>query len=170
VLQNGAGWIRNMKTRNNVLVTLTGDYIIEDTGSSGVDENWRTDLDYDGVAWGESSLPKFKWHGTRYDDLAEFQAATGHEVHGMEMPMSCFDTLDVPGPPPAVIPPQHVTLAEACNGVDAGEVLPNINDGFVGSAPDLGVHERGAPLLHYGPRDTTADVVAPALPVNLVAR
>jgi hypothetical protein len=132
---------------------MTGDYIIEDTGNSGVDNNWRTDLDYDGVAWGQSSMPKFKWFNIRYDDLAAFQAASGQEAHAVEMPLSCFETLDVPGPPPAEIPPQHVTLAEGCNGVNAGEVLPNINDDYVGAAPDLGAHERGAPPLHYGPRD-----------------
>lgn len=154
VLQDGAGWLRNMKIRNNVLVTMTGDYIIEDTGNSGVDDNWRTDLDYDGVAWGQSSLPKFKWFNVRYDDLAAFQAASGQEAHAVEMPLSCFETLEVPGPPPAVIPPQHVVLAEGCIGIDAGEVLPNINDDYVGSAPDLGAHERGAPPLHYGPRNT----------------
>jgi hypothetical protein len=153
VVQGEAGWLRNIKTRNNVLVTMTGNYILEDTGNSGVDDNWRTSLDYDGVAWGQSSLPKFKWFNVRYDDLAAFQAASGQEAHAVEMPLSCFETLDIPGPPPAVIPPQHVTLAEDCIGIDSGEVLPNINDDYVGSAPDLGAHERGAPPLHYGPRD-----------------
>jgi hypothetical protein len=36
--------------------------------------------------------------------------------------------------------------------VDAGVVLPNINDGFAGKAPDLGCCELGRPLPHYGPR------------------
>jgi len=30
--------------------------------------------------------------------------------------------------------------------------LPNITDGFLGKAPDLGAYEYGAPLPHYGPR------------------
>ncbi|MFC1609688.1 nitrous oxide reductase family maturation protein NosD [Myxococcota bacterium] len=155
VLQSGSGWIRNMMTRNNLFVSVNGDYIIEDTGSSGVDDNWRTDLDYDGFAWGDSSLPKFKWMNTRYDDLAAFQTGSGHEPHAVQVPMSCLETLDVPGAPPAVIPPHLVTLADGCNAVDAGEVLPNINDGYVGDGPDLGAHEQGAPAQHYGPRATT---------------
>jgi hypothetical protein len=36
--------------------------------------------------------------------------------------------------------------------VDAGEVIPNINDGFRGTAPDLGAYEAGEELPHYGPR------------------
>jgi len=156
LVQGEAGWLRNLATRNNVLVTMTGSYIFEDTGNSGVDDNWRTDLDYDGVAWGESSLPKFKWFNVRYDDLAAFQSASGREVHAVEMPLSCFEALDIPGPPPAVIPPHLVILAEGCIGIDYGEVLPNINDDYIGDAPDLGAHERGAPPLHYGPRDNDA--------------
>ena len=36
--------------------------------------------------------------------------------------------------------------------IDAGAVLPNINDGYRGAAPDLGAYELGAQLPHYGPR------------------
>ena len=162
VIQSGAGWIRNMKTRNNIFISVNGDYIIEDTGSSGVPDNWRTDLDHDGFAWGDTSNPIFKWHGTRYDDLAAFQAASAQEASGLHLPMSCFETLDIPGPPPAVIPPQRITLIQGCAGVDSGELLPNINDGFVGLGPDLGAHERGAAVLHYGPReDPDAPVPVP---------
>jgi hypothetical protein len=31
-------------------------------------------------------------------------------------------------------------------------VIPNVNDGFAGSAPDLGALEVGQPLPIYGPR------------------
>ena len=36
--------------------------------------------------------------------------------------------------------------------VDAGVVLPTINDGFTGKAPDLGALELDQPEPHYGPR------------------
>ena len=36
--------------------------------------------------------------------------------------------------------------------IDAGVVLPTINDGFTGKAPDLGAYEFGQPLPQYGPR------------------
>jgi hypothetical protein len=45
-----------------------------------------------------------------------------------------------------------MTLKAGCNAVDAGAVLPNINDGFAGPAPDLGAYELGQPLPVYGPR------------------
>jgi hypothetical protein len=36
--------------------------------------------------------------------------------------------------------------------VDAGVRLPNFNEGFTGTGPDLGCCEVGQPLPHYGPR------------------
>ena len=55
------------------------------------------------------------------------------------------------------IPPQLITLKADATAIDAGVVLPNIHDnGFTGKAPDLGVHERGLPIPHYGARDDKA--------------
>ncbi|HET9130276.1 MAG TPA: hypothetical protein VFO86_04970, partial [Terriglobia bacterium] len=36
--------------------------------------------------------------------------------------------------------------------VDRGVVLPNVNEGFTGRAPDLGALETGKPVPHFGPR------------------
>ena len=69
----------------------------------------------------------------------------------------------MPGPAPVPIPPQHMTLKAGCAGVDSGAILPNINDGFAGAAPDLGAYEVGQPLPAYGPR--AAD--PPPAPTNL---
>jgi len=33
-----------------------------------------------------------------------------------------------------------------------GVVIPNVNDGFVGTAPDAGAYEAGVALPVYGPR------------------
>lgn len=35
-------------------------------------------------------------------------------------------------------------------GYDAGVLLPNFNDGFAGSAPDMGAYDRGWPRLEFG--------------------
>ena len=40
--------------------------------------------------------------------------------------------------------------------VDKGKVIPNITDGYTGSAPDLGALESGVPAPHYGPRTANA--------------
>jgi hypothetical protein len=49
-------------------------------------------------------------------------------------------------------PPHDLRLAPGGAAIDVGAVLPGINDGFTGAAPDLGAHELGAPLPAYGPR------------------
>ena len=55
------------------------------------------------------------------------------------------------------VPPQDATLALGSSGIDRGMVLPNINDGFTGSAPDLGALEVGCPNPLYGPRPVGVD-------------
>jgi hypothetical protein len=37
--------------------------------------------------------------------------------------------------------------------VDAGVVLPSINDDFTGKAPDIGAYESARPVPRYGPRN-----------------
>jgi hypothetical protein len=37
--------------------------------------------------------------------------------------------------------------------IDAGVLLPTINDDFTGKAPDLGAYELNKPIPHYGPRE-----------------
>ena len=54
---------------------------------------------------------------------------------------TCFDNFDIPNPPPASVPFQYLTLNSNCNAVDAGIALANINDGYIGNAPDLGAFE-----------------------------
>ncbi len=43
-------------------------------------------------------------------------------------------------------------LKQGAAPVDKGTALPNVTDGFAGSAPDLGALELGRPLPIYGPR------------------
>jgi PKD repeat protein len=35
-------------------------------------------------------------------------------------------------------------------GIGVGEVVPNFSDGFTGSGPDVGAHQRGAPPMKFG--------------------
>jgi hypothetical protein len=58
-----------------------------------------------------------------------------------------------------------VTLHASSNATDAGLVIPNVTDGFIGSAPDLGACERGAPIPTYGAR--ADDAIAPAAPTSV---
>jgi hypothetical protein len=95
----------------------------------------------------------------RFKTLAELAAATGQETHGIEVDYDVFESLRPPVPPDSSKPgrPYHAAdlnfrLKSGSKAVDAGVRLPNVNDGFAGSAPDLGAHEIGGAVPIYGPR------------------
>src|SRR6266571_4760576 len=135
-------------SRNNLWVSVNGGQIWGLIGSI----DWRTDLDYDGFDWGESTRP-FWFNGVTYPSLESFTSSTGLEANGIRIShQTCLPTMNVPGDSPTPVPPQYLALAAGCPAIDAGAILPNINDGFLGSAPDLGAYEAGQPLPTYGPR------------------
>lgn len=116
--------------------------------------NWMTDVDYDGFDWGDGPAA-FRWDKRTFKDLPSFVEAVGIERHGIRVSKEqIFEKFDLPAPP-ARVGPVVLTLKKGCNAIDAGAVLPNINDDFAGKAPDLGAHEFGKPVLTYGPRART---------------
>lgn len=147
----GSERLLNFQSNNNLWITVEDRYAWEN-GVGGV-STWRTLLDYDGFDWG-NYLYAFKWGSNeRYADLAEFTAATGLEANGVHVDRhTCFTTFDIPLAPPQSMPFQSMTLEPDCPAVDAGVPLAGINEGFTGTAPDLGPFERGLPLPDYGPR------------------
>ena len=150
--------------KNNLWVSASGGRIW-DFGSSVRD--WRTDFNNDGFDWGPSTTP-FRYGGVLYSSLAAFAAASGLETNSRQISRTaCFSTFTVPGPAPVPIPSQLMTLRSGCNAVDAGVILPNINDGFLGGAPDLGAFEFGQALPAYGPRPSAQPPTAPTAPTNL---
>jgi hypothetical protein len=46
----------------------------------------------------------------------------------------------------------NLQLVKNSKAIDAGKVLPGINDDYTRKAPDLGAYEYGKPVPHYGPR------------------
>jgi hypothetical protein len=46
--------------------------------------------------------------------------------------------------------PGDFSLDPSSPGFDAGEVIPNFNDGFAGKAPDVGAFEAGSPPMEFG--------------------
>lgn len=136
-------------SRNNLWISYTGGRIwnLEDAWP-----DWRSDLDYDGFDWGEHPAP-FRQGVSDFADVGALTAALGIEEHGVRVTrQACFPALEVPGAPPASIPAQTLVPAAECEGLDRGEVLPNVNDGFLGAAPDLGAFEHGAEPPIFGPR------------------
>ena len=91
-----------------------------------------------------------------FPTLAAYSKATGQDRHSVLVDYDIF----VNAPMPDFADPTHVVevnsvdlrLRKGSVAIDAGINLPNITDGFSGSAPDLGAYEFGAPLTHYGPR------------------
>jgi len=85
--------------------------------------------------------------------LAEFSAKTGYEQHGLRVDYDIFRCAQPPLGTESALPTGHdLRLRPESAPVDRGRVLPNINDGFTGKAPDMGCYELGAPVPHYGPR------------------
>jgi hypothetical protein len=74
------------------------------------------------------------WEGTRYANLGAFRAGTGQEPNGLSAP-------------PQFVAPAVGDFTPALGSplIDAGLVLPGINDGYLGLAPDVGAIERPAP-------------------------
>ncbi len=77
-----------------------------------------------------------RWEGTTHPDLAALQIAEGQEMNGLNAPPLLTD------PSGGDFTPQ---IGSAL--VDRGLVLPGINDGFEGAAPDIGAVEFGTPLF-----------------------
>ncbi len=91
-----------------------------------------------------------------FPTLAAFRQATGQEAHSIEVDFDIFEKLSPPDPAKrhAVYHSMDLNfrLKPNSKAVDAGQVIPTVNEDFAGKAPDLGALETGKPAPHYGPR------------------
>ena len=99
------------------------------------------DLDYDDLY---TTLPgELAWWAGLPDrhlnTLAEFQVATGQEPHGLSVEPGFVDA-----------PGGDHTLAAGSKLIDAGAVIPGINDDYEGDAPDVGAYEFVPALILQG--------------------
>jgi hypothetical protein len=128
--------------------------------------------DYNGYRLNPKAKDQFQWSAPaqgvlrdyalargsarNFASLSDLRAATGQEAHGLEVDYDIFENLRAPeaGKPHAIYEARDLNFALKPGGkaIDAGVPLPGINDGHTGRAPDLGAHEFGKPLPHYGPR------------------
>jgi hypothetical protein len=92
----------------------------------------------------------------KFTTLAEYSQATGQDKNSILVDYQIFSNV-------ARADPDNVSrlykaedldfrLTQNAAAVDAGCILPNVNDDFTGSAPDLGALEVGQPVPVYGPR------------------
>ena len=92
----------------------------------------------------------------RFQSLAEYSNATGQDSHSILLDFEIFKnvsglTTDNPG---------RLYNAQECDfrlkagaqAIDAGMILPNVNNDYTGRLPDLGAYEFGQEIPHYGPR------------------
>lgn len=115
-----------------------------------------SDADYDGA--GTFGTP-FKGiiNDVSFEGVAQLRKRTT-EKHGVQVDMNTFAApVAFPDPPIPERDAPDLRLKPGSAAVDAGLVLPNVNDGYRGAAPDLGAYEVGDPLPVYGPRPQGVD-------------
>jgi len=113
----------------------------------------RAHLDYDYNGYGLEGAPfAGTLAGVAFDSEASLRANT-MEKHGMRLGVKDFAApIRVPADLFPAQLPQDLRLHAESPAVDAGVVIPTINDDFTGAAPDLGAYELGQAVPHYGPR------------------
>jgi hypothetical protein len=105
-------------------------------------------FDYDG--WSPDGV--FQFYDS-WPDFATLQSTSPYEHHGRILGAPIFaGGLSQPADYTTFQAPRDVTLDASSNAIDGGAVIPNITDGYLGSAPDLGAWERGAAIPAYGVR------------------
>lgn len=95
------------------------------------------DLDYDDLY--TSGSPLVYWLGANYANLATLQTGVGQEPHGISAPPALGNAAA-----------GDFTPSATSALIDRGVVIPGINDGYGGAAPDLGAVERDDPIFGDG--------------------
>lgn len=127
-------------------------------------------LDYNAYLRGDFGYKPYKFNVRRNESqpmetLAELGKAIGAEEHGIELKdYSVFEDVPVPGyvydwrakENPSMddliaSDALDFTPSEDSPLIDAGVVIPGINDDYTGDAPDIGAIEKGQ-AIHFGPR------------------
>ena len=68
-----------------------------------------------------------------------------------------FPNIEFPYPPAPEREVQDLRPDASSRVVDAGLIIPNINEDYLGKAPDCGAYEAGQKLPHYGPRNLNTE-------------
>jgi hypothetical protein len=103
-----------------------------DYALSNANPSQPLDLDYDNL-YTTLAGELVWWSGLpdrHLNTLAEFQAATGQELHGLNVEPGFADAAG-----------SDYALDPASDLIDAGLIIPGINDDYVGAAPDIGAYE-----------------------------
>ncbi len=113
----------NVTLRNNIFQGNGLSVEETQTGSTGQDwnyDNWYTTL----------TAAHFKWEKINYSNVSNLCKGVGLECNGHESPPGLAN----PGG-------GDLSLLQSSPNVDRGALIPGINDGFSGIAPDIGAFE-----------------------------
>jgi hypothetical protein len=166
-LAGALGPLANVHFRNNLFVSDGWPQTLFNlrtfTNYSSSDHNGFGPLPGATAAFGWSSPPfeqqadyQNRLVARTFATLAEYQKASGQDRNSVLVGLSDFVNVKPVDPtdPRILYNPEDLdfSLKPGSRAVDRGMVLPGINDGFRGRAPDLGALELGAPAPTYGPR------------------
>jgi hypothetical protein len=88
--------------------------------------------------------------------LKDLGEKTHQETHSVALDLDVFTRMVLPDPANrhAVYHASDLdfSIRSGSRAIDSGVVLPTVNDGYAGAAPDLGALEEGRPQPTYGPR------------------
>jgi hypothetical protein len=145
-----SGW-QNTCFRNNVLLSTHYVFELYELNRASMMDDW----DFNAYASSRpSGEPWFKWKDVRYATLNHLQAGAGIESHSVSITFADLLNAGLPSKyEDGVFPGKRdLTLKAGSGAINAGEVLPNINDPFVtDGSPDCGAFEYGKPKPGYGP-------------------
>ncbi|NND07645.1 MAG: hypothetical protein HKN87_14815 [Saprospiraceae bacterium] len=170
---NGGGGHPNSNYRNNLILGADGPTYVAKFPYTTT----YSIADYNGYRPNqgpESPANQFRWllptgEWEEFETLQSLREASGLEAHGISVDYDVFEDLQKPiqGPvgtslgemPGPVYHAVDLNFKLNPNGkaVDAGVIIPNINDNYHGNAPDLGALEVGRPAVIYGARDLDPD-------------
>jgi len=125
--------------------------------------------DYNGFRPNPGAKTSFQWNvgppaaagapaPPGYTTLEDYTKATGQDQHSTTLDYDVFVNVTKLDRDPKTVQRLYdfkdfdFRLRPGSAAIDRGVVIPNINDGFSGKAPDLGALEAGQPLPIYGPR------------------
>jgi len=157
----------NFHFRNNLIL---GQNPSEKVFEMGTFTNYSTS-DYNGFRPNGKVQYSFQWNSPpfniaadyvnplvvrQFPTLAAYSRDTGQDAHSILVDWDMFTNvspIDYTNPRLLYNPSNYdFTLKPNAKAVDAGVILPNVNDDFTGNAPDLGALEVGRPVPHYGPQ------------------
>ena len=158
--ENPSAYIFSATQQTNYSTSNYNGFALSPNGSSGNHFQWNTpafDIMFD-FTGGTGSWPNGSRVTRNYRTLADYSEATGQDKNSILVTWDDLVNAQAPGFGNVEKTYLYKTqefdfrLKPDSAAVDAGTFIPNVTEGFNGTAPDLGSYEVGAEMPVYGPR------------------